>query len=423
MTAYSGKPVEALTLDAVRSGEVGLDDIRVAPATLEHQARVAAEHGNPQLAENLRRAAELATLPDSEVLAVYEALRPHRSTAAQLLARADTLAARGLTRCAAWSRRPPRCTSGAASRSDGRRRAGHRQLHHGSRARPGRPGRRADRAGADRLPARGPRATAASLDAAAALLRRLERSCGERATLAAAAPLRPVTTSTAMAEPPGGDGRVRIVWADASTTAGGRGRRRAAGPAAGGRHGLPGGPVIVVVPGRGRLRPGRGGAPPAGAGRPRRRGAARARRGGAARQPARRTRPCRSSTRCRPPSWTARPWWPWSAVPWAPGPAALRPDLPGQRARAEPGRRDRRASRSAAGCRTPGRRSSRPSRRPPRSALDLGPRRDRRRRPGAAGGRGRAARRPCGGLPARRRRQARRRRHLRGQPGAAGGRD
>lgn len=101
MTAYSGKPVEALTLDAVRSGEVSLDDIRIAPATLEHQARVAAEHGNPQLAENLRRAAELATLPDSEVLAIYEALRPHRSTATELLARADTLAARGLTRCAA----------------------------------------------------------------------------------------------------------------------------------------------------------------------------------------------------------------------------------------------------------------------------------------------------------------------------------
>jgi propanediol dehydratase small subunit len=99
--AFSGKPVEALTLDAVRSGEVSLDDIRIAPATLERQARVAAEHGNPQLAENLLRAGELATLPDSEVLAIYEALRPHRSTAAELSALADSLAVRGLTRCAA----------------------------------------------------------------------------------------------------------------------------------------------------------------------------------------------------------------------------------------------------------------------------------------------------------------------------------
>ena len=35
------------------------------------------------------------------MLAIYEALRPHRSTAAELAARADSLAARGLTRCAA----------------------------------------------------------------------------------------------------------------------------------------------------------------------------------------------------------------------------------------------------------------------------------------------------------------------------------
>ena len=73
---------------------------------------------------------------------------------------------------------------------------------------------------ADRIPARGPKGSAASLAAAAALVRRLERSCGERATLAFAAPLRPVTTSTALAEPPAAAGRVRIVWADAATTAG-----------------------------------------------------------------------------------------------------------------------------------------------------------------------------------------------------------
>jgi propanediol dehydratase small subunit len=99
--AFSGKSADALTLDAVRSGDVSLDDIRIAPATLEHQARVAAEHGNPQLAENFLRAAELATLPDSEVLAIYESLRPHRSTAAELAACAESLAASGLTRCAA----------------------------------------------------------------------------------------------------------------------------------------------------------------------------------------------------------------------------------------------------------------------------------------------------------------------------------
>ena len=82
--ALSGRPVQSLTVEAVRAGEVGVADLRIHPDTLEHQAVVAAEHGNPQLAENLRRAAELTRLPDDEVLAVYEALRPGRSTPAQL---------------------------------------------------------------------------------------------------------------------------------------------------------------------------------------------------------------------------------------------------------------------------------------------------------------------------------------------------
>jgi propanediol dehydratase small subunit len=99
--ALSGKPVENLTVDAIQAGEVGVSDLRIHPETLERQAVVAAEHGNPQLAENLRRAAELTRLPDDEVLAIYEALRPGRSTAAQLTALADSLAGRGLPRCAA----------------------------------------------------------------------------------------------------------------------------------------------------------------------------------------------------------------------------------------------------------------------------------------------------------------------------------
>jgi propanediol dehydratase small subunit len=99
--ALSGRPVEGLTVAAVRAGEIGLADLRIHPETLERQAVVAAGHGNPQLAENLRRAAELTQLPDDEVLAIYEALRPGRSTAAQLTALAGSLADRGLPRCAA----------------------------------------------------------------------------------------------------------------------------------------------------------------------------------------------------------------------------------------------------------------------------------------------------------------------------------
>lgn len=99
--ALSGKPVDGLTVEAVRAGEVGVADLRIHPDTLERQAVVADQHGNPQLAGNLRRAAELTRLPDDEVLAVYEALRPGRSTPAQLTELAVSLAARGLPRCAA----------------------------------------------------------------------------------------------------------------------------------------------------------------------------------------------------------------------------------------------------------------------------------------------------------------------------------
>ena len=99
--ALSGRAVEGLTVEAVRAGEVGVADLRIHPDTLERQAVVAEQHGNPQLAGNLRRAAELTRLPDDEVLAVYEALRPGRCTADQLTALAVSLAERGLPRCAA----------------------------------------------------------------------------------------------------------------------------------------------------------------------------------------------------------------------------------------------------------------------------------------------------------------------------------
>ena len=99
--ALSGRAVEDLTLAAVRRGEVTVADLRIHPETLERQAVVAERHGNPQLAENLRRAAELTRLPDDEVLAIYEALRPGRSTPAQLIELAASLETRRLPRCAA----------------------------------------------------------------------------------------------------------------------------------------------------------------------------------------------------------------------------------------------------------------------------------------------------------------------------------
>jgi propanediol dehydratase small subunit len=82
--AFSGRSLDSITVDAVLAGDLGPNDVRIHPDTLRHQADVAEQHGNPQLAANLRRAAELTSIPDDELLAIYEALRPGRSTRAQL---------------------------------------------------------------------------------------------------------------------------------------------------------------------------------------------------------------------------------------------------------------------------------------------------------------------------------------------------
>jgi propanediol dehydratase small subunit len=88
------------TVEAAVDGKLRLSDLRMDPATLAHQAVIAERGGNPQLAENFLRAAELATMDDEEVMNLYEALRPHRSSAEQLEALRVSLEGRGATRCA-----------------------------------------------------------------------------------------------------------------------------------------------------------------------------------------------------------------------------------------------------------------------------------------------------------------------------------
>jgi propanediol dehydratase small subunit len=81
-------------------GKLGLPDLRMDPAVLAHQAVVAEEGGNPQLAENFLRAAELTLLDDEDVMNLYEALRPYRSSAEQLNELQSSLEQRGASRCA-----------------------------------------------------------------------------------------------------------------------------------------------------------------------------------------------------------------------------------------------------------------------------------------------------------------------------------
>lgn len=96
-----GRPVVEITLERVLAGEIGADDLRIAPETLQLQAEFAAVGGNPQLAENLRRGAELCAFADSELLDFYDKLRPGRSTAAELDQLSAALETRGAARCAA----------------------------------------------------------------------------------------------------------------------------------------------------------------------------------------------------------------------------------------------------------------------------------------------------------------------------------
>lgn len=102
--ALSGRPLDDITLEAAVRGDLSATDLTIHPETLRQQAVVAARHGNPQLAQNLRRAAELTALDDAQILSIYEALRPRRSSLAELAEIAERLESGGAPECAALVR-------------------------------------------------------------------------------------------------------------------------------------------------------------------------------------------------------------------------------------------------------------------------------------------------------------------------------
>jgi propanediol dehydratase small subunit len=87
----SGLPFSEIELDAVLSGKIQMNDLRVTPDALEAQAAIAESAGRPQLAENLRRAGELSRVPEQTILQIYHSLRPGRATQEVLLSLADEL--------------------------------------------------------------------------------------------------------------------------------------------------------------------------------------------------------------------------------------------------------------------------------------------------------------------------------------------
>jgi propanediol dehydratase small subunit len=88
-----GHALDDVTLDAVRAGRIAAEDLRATPETLRRQSAIALAAGRPRLADNLARAAELASVPADTILEVYTALRPHRSSADELEAWAARLEA------------------------------------------------------------------------------------------------------------------------------------------------------------------------------------------------------------------------------------------------------------------------------------------------------------------------------------------
>ena len=100
----SGVPLVEVTLDAAREGRIGAADIKATPETLRRQADIARAVERLPLADSLERAAELAGVPDEELLAVYTALRPRRATAEELETWAARLEGYGAVRTAAFVR-------------------------------------------------------------------------------------------------------------------------------------------------------------------------------------------------------------------------------------------------------------------------------------------------------------------------------
>jgi propanediol dehydratase small subunit len=81
----NGRPLQDLTLDNLLAGHVAASDFGITAEGLRIQSAIAEKAGRPNLAQNLRRGAELVEIPDTVLLDVYELLRPGRAQSADEL--------------------------------------------------------------------------------------------------------------------------------------------------------------------------------------------------------------------------------------------------------------------------------------------------------------------------------------------------
>jgi len=80
-----GKKLSDITLDALLSGDVTMEDLRITPQALRAQAEISRAVGRPTLALNFERAAELVNVPQDVIMQTYELLRPGRAGTKQQL--------------------------------------------------------------------------------------------------------------------------------------------------------------------------------------------------------------------------------------------------------------------------------------------------------------------------------------------------
>jgi propanediol dehydratase small subunit len=80
-----GITISDITLDAVLSGNVTIEDLRITPQALNAQADVARSAGRTRLAANFERASELVSVPQDIMMEIYELLRPGRAKAKEQL--------------------------------------------------------------------------------------------------------------------------------------------------------------------------------------------------------------------------------------------------------------------------------------------------------------------------------------------------
>lgn len=89
--AYSGKKINDINMDNLLKGELSSDDARIHKDILLIQSEIANSAGQTQVAQNLKRAAELTVVPDDLILHIYDLIRPYHGSYDEIVEAASIL--------------------------------------------------------------------------------------------------------------------------------------------------------------------------------------------------------------------------------------------------------------------------------------------------------------------------------------------